>query len=97
MVNLNSIQPVAESPVGSTPAKARRGAAESAAPSNDSLRISSEALESSNLAQLARQAGDSEIRLKKVEEAKQRIQDGTHRLASIVNVVAERISGLVVN
>jgi anti-sigma28 factor (negative regulator of flagellin synthesis) len=96
MVILNpALQPVADPAQDKFNGnRARPGDTTAAAPA-DSTDFSPEAKEAAAIARLAERIKESEIRKEKVEEAKRRIEEGAHRLVDIVNVVAERISGLV--
>lgn len=96
MVTLGYIQGIRETaplPDSEVRNRASKGS-ETLGTGEDRIEISAEAREASALAQLASQVRDSEIRQEKVEEAKRRLEEGTYRLASIVNIVAERISGI---
>lgn len=96
MVTLGYIQGIRETaslPDSEVRNRASKGS-ETLGTGEDRIEISTEAREASALAQLASQVRDSEIRQEKVEEAKRRLEEGTYRLASIVNIVAERISGI---
>lgn len=96
MVTLGYIQGIRETaPLPGTDVRSRATkGSEPLESGEDRIEISAEAREASALAQLASQVRDSEIRQEKVEEAKRRLEEGTYRLVSIVNIVAERISGI---
>ncbi len=96
MVTLGYIQGIRETaPLPGTDVRNRATkGSETLESGEDRIEISTEAREASALAQLASQVRDSEIRQEKVEEAKRRLEEGTYRLVSIVNIVAERISGI---
>ncbi len=96
MVTLGYIQGIRDSaPISGADTRSRVSALPDAFESGeDRIEISPEAREASVVAQLTAQVRDSEIRQEKVEEAKRRIEEGTYRLVSIVNIVAERISGI---
>lgn len=92
----NSIAPPREiSQEKASSYRARPADGATSAPAEDSADFSPQAQEAAAIARLAENIKDSEIRQQKVEEAKRRIEEGTYKLASIVNVVAERIAGMV--
>ncbi len=79
-------------PVGVTRAQGRSKApAPSIGPSTDGFEISPQAAQAS----AAATDGQSEVRLERVAEARQRIEDGTHRLQEVVLDVAARLSKFV--
>ena len=97
MVTVGYIQGLREPTAAPSGALRNRGIVvpETAPTGEDRVEISPEAREASAVARLAAEIKDSEIREKRVEEAKQRLEEGTYRLVEIVNVVAARISGVV--
>jgi anti-sigma28 factor (negative regulator of flagellin synthesis) len=97
MVTLNGIQGIRENALAPNSRTRGAGTVESGAQAEDRLDISPEARDAAVIAQLVESVKDSEIRKEKVEEAKRRVEEGTYRVVDIVNVVAQRISGMVSN
>ena len=84
-------------PVGGTRVQGRSKApAPSIGPSTDGIEISPQAAQASAAAPRATATdGQSEVRLERVAQARQRIEDGTHRLQEVVLDVAARLSKFV--
>ena len=62
----------------------------------DGLQMSTEALEAANRAHFVTESNQfSKIREARVQEAKQNIQEGRHRIESVVSQVAARIARFV--
>ena len=64
------------------------------APSADGLEISPQAAQAAG-AQVVVGSGHEEIRLERVAEARQRLEEGTHQLQEVVLNVAARLSKFV--
>ena len=94
MVGIQGIAGVPE-PVGGARVRGRSNApAPSIGPSTDGIEISPQAAQASAAATRATE-GQSEVRLERVAEARQRIEDGAHRLQEVVLHVAARLSRFV--
>ncbi len=92
MVGIQGIAGVPE-PVGGARVQGRSKAPEpSTGPNTDGLDISSQAVQA---AAAAATDGQIEIREERVAEARQRIEEGTHRLQEVVLAVASRLSKFV--
>ncbi len=92
MAGIQGIAGVPE-PVGGTRVQGRSKApAPSTGPSTDGLDISPQAAQA---ASVSAASGQSAIREDRVAEARQRIEEGTHRLQEVVLDVAARLSRFV--
>jgi len=94
MVTLSSIQGIRENTLAPNSRTRSSETVDAGAQAEDRVEISPEARDAAVIAKLAEAVKDSEIRREKVEEAKRRLEEGTYRVVDIVNVVAQRISGL---
>ena len=96
MVGIQGIAGVPE-PVGGPRAQGRgESSAPSTGPSTDGLDISPQGSQAAAAAtRAAATVGQNEIREERVAEARQRIEDGTHRLQEVVLDVAARLSKFV--
>ncbi len=94
MVTLNNIQGIRDNALTPTSRTRSNASVETGAKSEDRVDISPEARDAAVIAQLVESVKDSEVRKEKVEEAKRRLEEGTHRVVDIVNVVAQRIAGM---
>ena len=96
MVGIQGIGSVS-GPVGAVHVQGRsKSPAPLTGPSTDGLDISAQAAQAAASATRAAAAeGQSEIREERVAEARQRIEEGTHRLQEVVLDVAARLSKFV--
>ena len=97
MVGIQGIAGVPE-PVGGARVQGRsKTPAPSTGPSTDGLDISPQAAQAATAAatRAAATDGQSEVREERVAEARQRLEEGTHRLQEVVLDVASRLSKFV--
>ena len=96
MVGIQGIAGVPE-PVGGNRVQGRSKApAPSTGPEPDGLQISPQAAKAAAAAtQVASTDSQSEIRQERVTEARQRLEEGTHRLQEVILDVASRLSKFV--
>lgn len=67
-------------------------------PSQDALNISPEARVASNIVQFSEAIKNlPDIREARVEQARKNLEDGNHRIAEVVRLVASRLSKFVIN
>ena len=96
MAGIQGITGVPE-PVGGSRVQGRsRAPAPSTGPETDGIEISPQAAQAAAAAtHLAPTDGQSEIRQERVAEARQRLEEGTHRLQEVVLNIAARLSKFV--
>lgn len=95
MVGIQGIAGVPE-PVGGNRVQGRSKApAPSTGPEPDGLQISPQAAKAATATQMAATDSQSEIRQERVAEARQRLEEGTHRLQEVILDIATRLSKFV--
>ena len=92
MVRIGSIDSVLDLTPAAPGSSTKSRTDEKRAAKTDSVALSADAQQVSAAVRNAESATGSEVRQKVVDEARQRIEEGTYRLQSVVQLVAARIT-----